>query len=685
LTEKGQELAETIIQRDNLDDRGPALFGGNRNNEAATAATTSSSSNKKSRDKSDDKESNKKAKLDVFHLADDDDDDDDDVVGSDDDVDMDGAGNDNDFLTGYYGDEYLKQQAIAYNSYSNKMPNDEIVIIDDDDDDVVVDDIKDVYKSNNNEMLLNYANSNDNNNEYINNNDNNDNNDNDDYIDPEIIKESIALAKQHEIMMNAYKYSDSNDVDYTYNYNNDYDDQNMDNIQNAIDAEHAKLQMKKIQSQPVINNDNFITIDDSEDESNDENERVDSYKDKQSAFDSMLDSLTKIDEEAAAHYKENVNVNHNTTSSSTCSSNVTKPMQPIPVATFPKSELFEEYQQNKMSTLPIGPWWKDGVLSWNEYREPCSWYLDDFSTMASSSLLIDYFDIILLVTTGEADCITYLNNELKKFQDEMRGKKSSYQIKVETRHLNIGDFMWIARYKKDPQYELILNAICERKTFVDLHGSITNNHGQVNSRYMSQKRRLMYSGISTRLYLLEGTIATAINSARNSGKHKNLNAEILNRMDVTNKKILTTAVAETQLAGFSLVRTENPKATANFLLQFTRRLFFSPKVGCRNLHEMMNDTNTPKISFNDFDTAFNAREVLGRSTHKSITGRVLLGMNNVGKVTILKLMEKYPTMRSLYDSLNSESEKQEFLAYMCKSKDDSVKMKKIVSTFTKIY
>jgi len=121
------------------------------------------------------------------------------------------------------------------------------------------------------------------------------------------------------------------------------------------------------------------------------------------------------------------------------------------------------------------------------------------------------------------------------------------------------------------------------------------------------------------------------------------------------------------------------------LLQFTRRMFFSSKVGCRNLHEMMNDTNTPKISFNDFDTAFNAREVLGRSTHKSITGRVLLGMNNVGKVTILKLMEKYPTMRSLYDSLNSESEKQEFLAYMCKSKDDSVKMKKIVSTFTKVY
>ena len=674
LTEKGQELASKIIERDQLVEHGPALFGVNNAAAAATTTTTSSSSNKKSRDKSDDKESNKKAKFEVFNLENEDDNDDD-IDIEDNSIDFDVDGNN-------YDDEYLKQQEIAYNSY--KSSNAEMIEIDIDDND-----IKEDYKSDNNTtFLLNYDKNNDNNND--NNNDRNNiyndyinDNDNDDYIDPEIIKESIALAKQHEIMMNAYKASD-NDVDYTYNYSNDYEDQNMESIQQTLDAEHVRMQMQKIQNQQSDNKENFIFIDDSEDESIEhENEKEENYNDKQSAFDSMLDSLTKIDEEAAAYYKENININDNIITTA-----VNKPMmKPIvpPEVIFPKSELYDEYQRNKMSTLPIGPWWKDGAHSWDQCREPCSWYLDDFATMASSSLFIDYFDIILLVTTGEADCIAYLNNELKKFQEEMRKKKSSYQIKVETRHLNIGDFMWIARYKKNPQYELVLNAICERKTFVDLHGSITNNHGQVSSRYMSQKRRLMYSGISTRLYLLEGTIATALNSARNSGKHKQLNADTLTKMDATNKKILTTAVAETQLAGFSLVRTENPKATANFLLQFTRRMFFSSKVGCRNLHEMMNDTNTPKISFNDFDAAFNAREVLGRSTYKSITGRVLMGLRNVGKKTILKLMEKYPSMRALYDSLNSEIEKQEFLTYMCNSKDDKAKVNNIISTFTKLY
>ena len=112
-------------------------------------------------------------------------------------------------------------------------------------------------------------------------------------------------------------------------------------------------------------------------------------------------------------------------------------------------------------------------------------------------------------------------------------------------------------------------------------------------------------------------------------------------------------------------------------------MFFSPKIGHRNLHEMMNDNNTPKIPFSDFHTAFNAREVLGRSSSESVTGRVLLGIQGVSKVTILKIMEKYPTMRELYDALNSETEKKEFIAHM--GSDKKIKNAHIVNTFTKNY
>lgn len=87
------------------------------------------------------------------------------------------------------------------------------------------------------------------------------------------------------------------------------------------------------------------------------------------------------------------------------------------------------------------------------------------------------------------------------------------------------------------------------------------------------------------------------------------------------------------------------KATANFLLSFTRRLVFSPKVGYRNLHEMMNDTKTPKIYFADFDNAFKTREVLGRSNVRSVTGRVLLGISGISTKTVSKIMDKYPTLR----------------------------------------
>ena len=97
----------------------------------------------------------------------------------------------------------------------------------------------------------------------------------------------------------------------------------------------------------------------------------------------------------------------------------------------------------------------------------------------------------------------------------------------------------------------------------------------------------------------------------------------------------------------------------------------------------MHDSNTPKILYSDFHTAFNAREVLGRSSSESITGRVLLGIKGVSKVTILKIMEKYPTMRELYDALNSETEKNEFIAHM--GADKKVKNAHIVNTFTKNY
>ena len=115
------------------------------------------------------------------------------------------------------------------------------------------------------------------------------------------------------------------------------------------------------------------------------------------------------------------------------------------------------------------------------------------TSITSNSVLTDFFEIILLVTTGENDCMTYLTNEITRFQAEMRMRKPNCIFKVETRHLNIGDFLWIARQKTNPNNEFVLNAICERKTYSDLLDSIISN--QYSSRYMSQKRKIMFTGL----------------------------------------------------------------------------------------------------------------------------------------------------------------------------------------------
>ena len=603
LTDKGRELALKLIERDGLRADGPALFGDRNHAEVPPPARAPAPSNKKSRDEHDTIQSRKKAKTEeIFNLADGDDDDDDDDDNDDDVVILDDDDDDNDngydgyideemFNGNEFSEEEIKQQAAMLAEFENRRTTTSSTTAPMNRSSSSATAPMN-HSSSSTTAPINYTNSSttapmnytsSSSTSKTNNSvaydgddiDNNGYNDNDifnenGFSEEEIKQQAAILAEfekkratttttsdvlkesqkpyENEMHLNAFQYADMSNLEHTYQHN-DYNDDSVRNLEKTLDSEHITKQITKTKNVGVAMENDEIIIDCCDD-SDDDNEKgydkqeADSEEDdndKQQDLWSTLESCTEID-------KENITSNNIKTSIT---------MKAIP--DFPKSEFFDQYRESNYSALPIGPWWKDGCLTWNHCRRPSPWYLDDFSTMASSSLFIDYFDIILLVTTGENDCITYLNNELKRFQDELRRKKPNCSFSVEARHLNIGDFMWIGRYKRDPQYELILDSICERKTFIDFLGSITNNHGQVLSRYMSQKRRIMYSGISTRLYLLEGTVATALNSARNSGKHRHLNAEISNSMDAKNRKILNTALAETQLAGFSLVRTDNPK------------------------------------------------------------------------------------------------------------------------------
>ena len=54
-------------------------------------------------------------------------------------------------------------------------------------------------------------------------------------------------------------------------------------------------------------------------------------------------------------------------------------------------------------------------------------------------------------------------------------------------------FFQVIEKKTNPNNEFVLNAICERKTYSDLLDSIISN--QYSSRYMSQKRKIMFTGL----------------------------------------------------------------------------------------------------------------------------------------------------------------------------------------------
>lgn len=70
------------------------------------------------------------------------------------------------------------------------------------------------------------------------------------------------------------------------------------------------------------------------------------------------------------------------------------------------------------------------------------------------------------------------------------------KVRYEVRHLNVGDFTWIARDRRRG-HELVLPYIVERKRLDDLAGSIKSG------RYHEQKFRLRNSGIPNITYLIE--------------------------------------------------------------------------------------------------------------------------------------------------------------------------------------
>ncbi|XP_012232037.2 crossover junction endonuclease MUS81 isoform X2 [Linepithema humile] len=102
------------------------------------------------------------------------------------------------------------------------------------------------------------------------------------------------------------------------------------------------------------------------------------------------------------------------------------------------------------------------------------------------------FDILLLVDTQET-----CGGKTKPQHDATLVELTQLGVLFEVRHLNVGDFMWIARCRKT-NVELVIPYIIERKRMDDLSASI------IDGRFHEQKFRLKQSGVKNLMYIVEG-------------------------------------------------------------------------------------------------------------------------------------------------------------------------------------
>lgn len=120
-------------------------------------------------------------------------------------------------------------------------------------------------------------------------------------------------------------------------------------------------------------------------------------------------------------------------------------------------------------------------------------------------------------------------------------------LKYEFRHLNVGDFVWVARHKTNKNQELVLPYIVERKRMDDLGHSIKDG------RFHEQKFRLKKCGVPNVYYLIE-----------KYGNDKHVGLPIQNLMQ---------AIANTRVqSGFKVYIAESFTHAVRFLAMMTKRL-----------------------------------------------------------------------------------------------------------------
>lgn len=135
------------------------------------------------------------------------------------------------------------------------------------------------------------------------------------------------------------------------------------------------------------------------------------------------------------------------------------------------------------------------------------------------------YEVVLILDSREQ----YSNvgkNRIESLSAHLQMVRSHY-ANVEVRELKVGDVVWIARSRHDPQEEYVLDYILERKRVDDLYQSIKSEN-----RYDKQKWRMHQCGLRHLVYLVEGDPDTLDETAAKAVKTASMQTEVVDGFQI---------------------------------------------------------------------------------------------------------------------------------------------------------
>ncbi|KAK9831283.1 hypothetical protein WJX74_010245 [Apatococcus lobatus] len=200
-----------------------------------------------------------------------------------------------------------------------------------------------------------------------------------------------------------------------------------------------------------------------------------------------------------------------------------------------------------------------------------------------------------------------------EYVDRLRRKGTD----VEVRHLEGGDAIWIARSRRDPRREWVLDYIVERKNVADLLGSIKSG------RYEQQKYWMKRCGLRHLMYLVEGKPEDLAEGCEN---------------------VKTAAVATEVNDGFLVLRTGGSGDTCHLYEKLT--IIMKEKYG--KLRGSPGAATMMQQSLPEFPE-FKTRLVLAKKmTVRDVWSLMLHSVRGLGSQGVTAIVAKYPTPRALF-------------------------------------